>query len=58
VESIIGEWKPGDVFGEMAIAFGMIYPGGFRAAEALRVFGSTCTTTRSSQPLRPRLRKA
>src|SRR5439155_26437729 len=30
--------KPGDVFGEMAIAFGMIYPGGFRAAEATRVF--------------------
>src|SRR5262249_61485147 len=30
--------KPGDVFGEMAIAFGMIYPGGFRAAEPTRVF--------------------
>ena len=38
VESVIGERKPGDVFGEMAIAFGMIYPGGFRAAEATRVF--------------------
>jgi thioredoxin reductase (NADPH) len=38
VESVIGERKPGDVFGEMAIAFGMIYPGGFRAVEATRVF--------------------
>jgi thioredoxin reductase (NADPH) len=38
VESVIGERKPGDVFGEMAIAFGLIYAGGFRAAEASRVF--------------------
>jgi thioredoxin reductase (NADPH) len=38
VESVIGERKPGEVFGEMAIAFGMVYPGGFRAAEASRVF--------------------
>jgi thioredoxin reductase (NADPH) len=38
VESVIGERKPGDVFGEMAMAFGMLYPGGFRAAEATRVF--------------------
>jgi thioredoxin reductase (NADPH) len=38
VESIIGERKPGDVFGEMSIAFGMLYPGGFRAVEASRVF--------------------
>ncbi|HEY2372283.1 MAG TPA: FAD-dependent oxidoreductase [Gaiellaceae bacterium] len=38
VASVIGERKPGDVFGEMAIAFGMIHAGGFRAAEASRVF--------------------
>jgi thioredoxin reductase (NADPH) len=38
VESIIGERKPGDVFGEMSMAFGMLYPGGFRAAQASRVF--------------------
>ena len=38
VESVIGERKPGDVFGEMSIAFGMLYPGGFRAAESSRVF--------------------
>ena len=38
VESVIGERMPGDVFGEMSIAFGMLYPGGFRAAEASRVF--------------------
>ena len=38
VESIVGERKPGDIFGEMSIAFGMLYPGGFRAVEASRVF--------------------
>ena len=38
VESVIGERKPGDVFGEMSIAFGMLHPGGFRAAEPTRVF--------------------
>jgi thioredoxin reductase (NADPH) len=38
VESVIGERKPGDIFGEMSIAFGMLHPGGFRAAEATRVF--------------------
>ena len=38
VGSVIGERRPGDVFGEMSIAFGMLYPGGFRAAEPSRVF--------------------
>jgi thioredoxin reductase (NADPH) len=38
VESVIGERKPGEVFGEMSIAFGMLHPGGFRAAEPSRVF--------------------
>jgi thioredoxin reductase (NADPH) len=38
VESVIGERRPGDIFGEMSIAFGMLHPGGFRAAEASRVF--------------------
>jgi thioredoxin reductase (NADPH) len=38
VANVIGERKPGDVFGEMSIAFGMLHPGGFRAAEPTRVF--------------------
>jgi thioredoxin reductase (NADPH) len=38
VETVVGERKPGEVFGEMSIAFGMLHPGGFRAAEASRVF--------------------
>ena len=38
VESVIGERNPGDIIGEMAIAFGMLYPGGFRATETTRVF--------------------
>jgi thioredoxin reductase (NADPH) len=38
VESVIGERKAGDIFGEMSIAFGMLHPGGFRAVETTRVF--------------------
>jgi thioredoxin reductase (NADPH) len=38
VESVVGERRPGDVFGEMAVAFGMLHPAGFRAAEPSRVF--------------------
>jgi thioredoxin reductase (NADPH) len=38
VDTVIGERKPGDILGEMAIAFGMLHPGGFRAAEPSRVF--------------------
>src|SRR5579859_7751145 len=38
VESVIGERKPGDIFGEMSIAFGMLHPAGFRAVETTRVF--------------------
>jgi thioredoxin reductase (NADPH) len=38
VESVIGERKPGDIFGEMSIAFGMLHPGGFQAVETTRVF--------------------
>jgi thioredoxin reductase (NADPH) len=38
VDSVIGERNPGDIFGEMSIAFGMLHPGGFRAAEPTRVF--------------------
>jgi thioredoxin reductase (NADPH) len=40
VESVIGERKPGDLFGEMTVALGLVYPAGlsFRAVEAARVF--------------------
>jgi thioredoxin reductase (NADPH) len=38
VEHVIGERKPGDILGEMSIAFGMLHPGGFRAVETTRVF--------------------
>jgi thioredoxin reductase (NADPH) len=38
VESVIGERRPGDLIGEMSMAFGMLPPAGFRAAEASRVF--------------------
>ena len=60
VESVIGERKPGDVFGEMSIAFGMLYPGGFRAAEASRVFriGLHSWGRRASSPERPHRRRS
>src|SRR3954452_13296250 len=40
VESVVGERKPGDLFGEMTVAFGLVYPAGLslRALEAARVF--------------------
>ena len=37
VEGLIGERRPGEVFGEMSIALGMRQPAGLRAAEASRV---------------------
>jgi thioredoxin reductase (NADPH) len=38
VERVIGERRPGDIFGEISIALGTPHPAGFRAAEASRVF--------------------
>lgn len=38
VVSVIGERLPGSVLGELSIAFGMLHPAGFRAAEHTRVF--------------------
>ncbi len=37
IERIVGERRPGDVFGEVPIALGTVFPVGFRAAEASRV---------------------
>jgi thioredoxin reductase (NADPH) len=37
IERIVGERKPGDVFGEVPITLGSLFPVGFRAAEASRV---------------------
>jgi thioredoxin reductase (NADPH) len=36
-ERVVGERAPGDIFGEVPIALGTIFPAGFRAAEASRV---------------------
>lgn len=35
---VLGQRRPGQVFGEMSIAFGMPHPAGLRAAERSRVF--------------------
>ena len=37
VEHVLGERRPGDVFGELSIALGMRHPAGLRAAVASRV---------------------
>jgi thioredoxin reductase (NADPH) len=37
IERVVGERLPGDLFGEVPIALGTVFPVGFRAAEATRV---------------------
>src|SRR3954454_4418571 len=37
IERVLGERQPGDIFGEVPIALGTVFPVGFRAAEASRV---------------------
>ena len=37
IERVVGEREPGDVFGEVPIALGTVFPVGFRAAEPSRV---------------------
>lgn len=37
VERVVGERHPGDVFGEVPIVLGTVFPVGFRAAEKSRV---------------------
>jgi thioredoxin reductase (NADPH) len=37
IDQVVGERRPGDVFGEVPIALGTVFPVGFRAAEASRI---------------------
>src|SRR5215211_8173947 len=37
IERVVGERLPGDVFGEVPLVLGTVFPVGFRAAEASRV---------------------
>jgi thioredoxin reductase (NADPH) len=37
IERVVGERRPGDVFGEVPITLGTVFPVGFKAAEASRV---------------------
>jgi thioredoxin reductase (NADPH) len=37
IERIVGERRPGDIFGEVPIALGTVFPVGFRASEPSRV---------------------
>src|SRR5436309_13974764 len=37
IERIVGERRPGDIFGEVPITLGTVFPVGFRAAEKTRI---------------------
>ena len=37
VDKVVGERKPGDIFGEVPVTLGTVFPAGFRAAEPCRV---------------------
>jgi thioredoxin reductase (NADPH) len=37
IDRVVGERRPGDIFGEVPITLGTVFPVGFRAAEASRV---------------------
>src|SRR5215210_700723 len=37
IERIVGQRSPGDIFGEVPITLGTVFPAGFRAAEKSRV---------------------
>ena len=37
IERVVGERKPGDIFGEVPIVLGTVFPVGFRAAERSRI---------------------
>ncbi len=37
IERVVGERRPGDIFGEVPIALGTVFPVGFRAAETSRI---------------------
>src|SRR4029453_13948817 len=37
IERVLGERHPGDIFGEVPMALGTVFPGAFRGAEAARV---------------------
>jgi len=37
VDKVVGERRPGDIFGEVPVTLGTVFPAGFRAAEPCRV---------------------
>src|SRR6478672_13266750 len=36
-DRVVGERRPGDIFGEVPVTLGTVFPAGFRAAEPCRV---------------------
>ena len=58
IERVVGERKPGDVFGEVPITLGTLFPVGFRAAEASRVLRLEPTDYHSVAAAAPDVGKA
>ena len=56
IERVVGERRPGDVFGEVPIALGTVFPVGFRAAEAVARHARRGRTT--TTPWRPWCRRS
>jgi len=58
IERVVGERAPGDVFGEVPITLGTLFPVGFRAAEASRVLRLEPTDYHSVAAAAPDVGKA
>jgi len=53
IERVVGERSPGDVFGEVPIVLGTVFPVGFRAAEPTRAMRIDATAYHSVAALAP-----
>ncbi len=53
IERVVGVRNPGDIFGEVPIALGTVFPVGFRASEPSRVMRIEAPATTPSRRWRP-----
>ena len=55
IARVVGERRPGDIFGEVPIALGTVFPVGFRAAEPSRVLRVEARDYHAVAAIRPEL---
>jgi thioredoxin reductase (NADPH) len=53
IERVVGERRPGDVFGEVPITLGTVFPVGFRAAESSRIMRVEATDYHAVAAVQP-----